>query len=76
MGYPPRYVAPGPAQAAFPDPFAPKIPVPGQPATENLRRLAGRYLHHLNSQVSTVCVEPGVAGHCKVTIILETADDL
>jgi hypothetical protein len=33
-------------------------------------------LHHPNSQVSMVCMEPDAAGHCKVMIILEMADIL
>jgi len=60
----------------FPDPFAHRIPAPGQLAAENLRRLAIRYLHRPDSQVDLVAVEPGVAGHCKVVIILELADIL
>lgn len=74
IGYPPQQIALGPVQAAFPDPFAHRIPVPGQPAADNLRRLASRYLHHPNSQVRMVCMEPGATGHCKVVIILEMAD--
>jgi len=54
----------------------PQFPAPGQPAAENLRRLAIRYLHRPDSQVDLVAMEPGVAGHCKVVIILELADIL
>jgi hypothetical protein len=76
LGYPAQQIALGPVQAAFPDPFAYRIPAPGQPAADNLRRLASRYLHHHNSQVSMVCMEPSAAGHCKVVIVLEMADIL
>jgi hypothetical protein len=76
IGYPPQQIALGHVQAAIPDPFAHRIPVPGQPAADNLKRLASRYLFRPDSQVSMVCMEPGAAGHCKVVIILEMADIL
>jgi len=69
-------VAPAPVQAAFHDPFAHQIPAPVQPAAGNLRRLAGRYLYHPDSQVDLVSMEPGAAGRCKVLIILDVADVL
>ena len=52
------------------------MPGHGQPARENLRRLANCYLHHPDSQVEMVRMEPHAAGRCKVVIILETADVL
>jgi len=74
FGYGPQHVPRLPADAAFPDPFAREIPALGQPAVENLRRLAIRFLHHPDSQVDLVSMEPGAAGHCRVVIILELAD--
>ena len=47
-----------------------------QPAAENLRRLASRYVHHPDSQVGMVRVEAGPAGRYKVVIVLEIADIL
>ena len=43
---------------------------------ENLRRLASRYVHHPDSQVEMVRMEPGSAGRNKVVIVLEMADFL
>ena len=68
--------APGSAQVAFPDQFAHDILASGQPARENLRQLAIRYLHQPNSRVETICLEPGTTGPCKVMIILELVDVL
>jgi len=48
----------------------------GQPAAENLRRLASRYVHHPDSQVDMVRMEPGSAGRYKVVIALEISDIL
>ena len=67
--------APGPAQVAFPDQFAHDSAY-GQPATENLRQLAIRYLHQPNSRVEMICLEPGTTGPGKVVIILELVDVL
>ncbi|KAI0249227.1 hypothetical protein BJV78DRAFT_1284126 [Lactifluus subvellereus] len=74
LGYAAQHVAPGPAQAAFPDPSVQHIPVPDQLAAENLRRLANRFLHHPDSQIEVVLMEPGPAGRFKVMISLEIAD--
>jgi hypothetical protein len=73
--YNPQHAPPFPAQVAFPDPIANWIPR-GQPAAENLRRLAIRYLQHPYSQVDLVSMEPGAVGLCKVVIVLELADVL
>ena len=67
---------PAPAQAAFPHLFNHQIPTPGQPAAENLRRLAIHLLQCRDSQVDLVFMEPGVAGLCQVVIVLELADVL
>ncbi|KAH9975647.1 hypothetical protein BJV74DRAFT_888758 [Russula compacta] len=78
FGYGIQNPAPGPAQAAFPGPFAHdhRMPAQGQPAREDLRRLASRYMHHPDSQVDMVRMEPHASGRCKVVIILETANVL
>ena len=60
---------PGLIQAAFP----PRIPTPN-PAAENLRRLAIRYLQHPDAQVGMVNMEAGAAGRFKVVIVLESHD--
>ncbi|KAF8462235.1 hypothetical protein DFH94DRAFT_699820 [Russula ochroleuca] len=72
--YVPQHNAPGRVQAAFPHPLVHRIPTPNQAGAENLRRLAGRYLHHPEAQVGMVSVEAGAAGRFKVVIILESHD--
>ena len=73
MGYAPQNIALGAAQDSFklPDPI---VRSPGQPAKEDLRRLAIRYLHHPGSQVDMAWMEPRAGGQCKVVILLEMAD--
>jgi hypothetical protein len=74
FGYAPQQVAPGPIQAAFFNLPPHQNPAPGQPAAVNLRQFASHYLHHPNSQVNMIFMEPGPAGHCRMTIILDMAD--
>ena len=74
--YPPPYLAPDPARVAFPHLFVNQVPAPDQPGAERLRRLAGRYLNQLDSQVGRLCMEPVAAGRFKVVIELETSDVL
>ena len=57
-------------------PHQPPFALPSQSTTVNLRRLAGRYLNHPDSQVDMVRMEPGSAGRYKVVIVLEMADFL
>ena len=76
VGYAPQGVVPGPTQATFPGPSARRAPVLAQPAAENLRRLASRCVHHPDSQVDVVRMEPGTGGRYKVEIVLEMADFL
>jgi len=76
FGYFPQGVVPGPTQAALPDPSAHRAPAVGQPAAENLRRLANYYVNHSDSQVNVVRMEPGSAGRYQVVIVLEMADFL
>ena len=53
------------------------LPLPAsQPAAENLRRLASRYLNHPDSQVDLIRMEPGSAGRYKAAIVLKMADFL
>jgi len=66
LDYIPQQIPPLLAEAA----------APGQPAAENLRRLAIRYVHHPASQVDLVSMQPGAAGHCRVVIVLEMVDIL
>jgi len=68
--------AQGPTQATLSNSSTHLAPDLGQPAAENLRRLASRYIHHPDSQVDMVRMEPGSAGRSKVVIILEMADFL
>jgi len=70
----PQHVPPLLPGAAFPDPFIHRIPAPEQRTVENLRKLAIRYVHHPDSHVDLVSMEPGAAGFCKVVIVLELAD--
>ena len=63
-------------QAVFSNPSTHRAADVGQPAAENLRRLAARYIHHPDSQVDMVQMEPGSAGRSKVVIVLEVADFL
>lgn len=67
-------VVPDTTRAALPDPS--DAPALGQPAAENLRRLASRYLNHPDSQIDMVRIEPGSPGRYKVVIVLEMADFL
>ena len=55
----------GPTQTAFPDPSTHRPHALGQPAVENLRRLASRRVHHPDSQVDMVRMEPGALGDTK-----------
>ena len=74
FGHGPNGVVPGPTQAAFSNSSTHRAVDVGQPATENLRRLASRYIHHPGSQIDMVQMEPGSAGRYKVVIVLEMAD--
>jgi len=76
FGVCPRGIVSGPTQTAFPDPSTHRPHALGQPAVENLRRLASRRVHHPDSQVDMVRMEPGTAGRYKVVIELETTDFL
>ena len=76
VGYAPQGVVPGPTQANLPGPLAHHAPVLAQPAAENLRRLASCCVHHPDSQVDVVRMEPGTGGRYKVVIILEMTDFL
>jgi hypothetical protein len=75
FGYAPQGVVPGPIQAAFPVSSTHRS-APGQPAAENLRRLASRYVHHPDAQVDMVRMEASTAGRYKVVIVLEITDFL
>ena len=75
--YAPQHVPPFHVQAAFPEPFAHRMPTPDQPAVEeNLRQLALRFLRRPDSQVDMVSIEAGVTPLCRVVIVLELADVL
>ena len=76
FGRVPKDVVPGPTQAAFSSSSTHLAADVGQQAAENLRRLASRYIHHPDSQVGMVRMEPGSAGRSKVVIVLEVADFL
>jgi len=77
LGYAPQPDALDSGLAAFHDQSAYQPPpAPDQPAAENLRQLAIRYLRYPNSQVKLVCIEPGAAGSCKVVITVEIANIL
>ena len=49
-------------------------PPPDHPAAENLRRLASRFLHHPDSQIILVHIEPDAAGRFRITISFEMVD--
>jgi len=72
----PEDVIPGPTQASFSNSSPHQAPNVGQPAAENLRRLASRYIHQPDSQVNVVRIEPGSTGQYRVEIVLEIADFL
>lgn len=76
FGYVRPPVAPGLVEAAFPHPFVSRIrtPDPPQARAENIRQLAGHYLHHPNAQVRMITMEPGPAGRIRVAVIFETPD--
>jgi len=67
---------PGPTQATFPGPSVHRAPEATQPAAENLRRLVSRCVHHPDSQIDVVRMEPGTGGRYKVVIVLEVTDFL
>jgi len=76
LDYAPSGVEPGLNQTAFPDaPAHPGPPAPDQPAGENLRRLASRYVRDPASRVHMLRMEPGfTAGRYRVVIVLDMAD--
>ena len=76
VGRAPQSIVPGSTQATLPGPSAHRGPVLSQAAAENLRRLASRCVHHPDSQVDVVRMEPGTAGRYKVVMILEMTDFL
>jgi len=76
FGRAPKDVVPGPTQATSSNPSTHRAADFGQPAAEKLRRLASRYIHHPDSQVDMVRMEPGSAGRYKVVIELEMVNFL
>jgi len=76
FGCAPKDVVPGSTQAAFFNSSPHLAPDLGQPAAENLRRLASRCIQHPDSKVDMVRMEPGSVGRYKVVIVLEMADFL
>lgn len=68
FGYGPPYNAPGPAQAAFRQHFAPNQAPAETP--ERLRQLALHYLHQPGAQVDTVSTGPGSPDGFTVVIII------
>jgi hypothetical protein len=76
FGYVPPHLAPGFVEAAFPYPFVYRVasPDPPQARADNLRRLAGHYLHHPDAQVRMITMEAGTAGRIKVAVVFETPD--
>ncbi|KAI0289539.1 hypothetical protein B0F90DRAFT_1793546 [Multifurca ochricompacta] len=75
FGYAPHYTAPVPT-GAFPNEWLHQAPVPSEPVAELLRQLASHYLHHPDSLVDMVRMEPGNTGRFKVVITLQLADIL
>ncbi|KAI0306177.1 hypothetical protein B0F90DRAFT_971834 [Multifurca ochricompacta] len=71
----PQYTASVPT-GVFPNEWPPQAPIPSEPAAELLRQLASRYLHHPDSLVHMVRMEPGNTGCFKVVITLQLADIL
>ncbi len=72
--FPQQQVAPYPPQAAFAHPSIHRIPIPNQQREVNLRRLANRYMDHLEGQIRVVSTEEGIDGGYKTMIIVETPD--
>ena len=73
FGYVDQGAVAGPGLAHL-DEWPHRVPAPGEPATEILRRLASRHLNHPDSQVDMVRVEPRPAGGIRMVITLELAD--
>jgi hypothetical protein len=80
FGSVPQHLAPGPARAEFPDPWAHHTPVHDYPqapvdSADNLGHLARHYIDHPDSQVTqvdrVVHMEPGHTRRFKVVITLE-----
>jgi hypothetical protein len=74
LGYDPRGIVLDPTQTVCPDRSTHQPHAVGQPAVEDLRQLASRYVRHPGSKVDMVRMEPGTAGRYKVVIVLEMSD--
>jgi len=69
--YAAQHAAAGPAPALYEMPH--QHPIPTEPATEVLRRLASRYLNQPDALVNMVRMEPCPGGGFRVKIKLEMA---
>jgi hypothetical protein len=58
----------------FPDEMHHQVFPPGLLVAENLRRLAGHYLHFPNSQVDMVRMDQGQTDRFRVVIVLTMPD--
>jgi hypothetical protein len=76
FGYAAPHVAPDRDQAAFPGAQVNHGPPPDHLAAENLRWLLSHFLHHPDSQIILVHMEPGAAGRFRIIISLEMVDFL
>ncbi|KAH9018164.1 hypothetical protein EDB84DRAFT_1581604 [Lactarius hengduanensis] len=66
---PPQYF-PGPEPLPYQAPLANAAPADG------LRNLAGRYINNPGTRINMLRIEPGLAGHFEVWIVLEMPDIL
>jgi hypothetical protein len=83
FGSVPQHLAPGSAQAEFPDPWAHRAPIRDYPqadSADNFGRLARHYMDHPDSQVTqvdrVVRMVPGHARRLEVVITLELPNAL
>ncbi|KAH9012466.1 hypothetical protein EDB85DRAFT_2159031 [Lactarius pseudohatsudake] len=74
FGYAPADPAVGPPQYfPGPEPLHYQAPLVNAAPADGLRNLAGRYVNNPGTRVNMLRIEPGLAGHFEVWIVLEMA---
>ncbi|KAH9165927.1 hypothetical protein EDB89DRAFT_2076363 [Lactarius sanguifluus] len=77
FGYAPADPAVGPPQYfPGPEPLPYQAPLANAAPADGLRNLAGRYINNPGTRINMLRIEPGIAGHFEVWIVLEMADIL
>ncbi|KAH9021738.1 hypothetical protein EDB85DRAFT_1999676 [Lactarius pseudohatsudake] len=76
FGYVPAGPAVGPQYFPGHEVLRQQTPLPNAPPVDGLRNLAGRYINSPGTRVNMLRIEPGLAGHFEVWIVLEMPDIL